>query len=104
MGHEQRPPRTCDLVIQNGTVLTLDDERNVIHSGMVAIDGTDIVGVGTGAEIGPLFTGREVVDAGGAIVHPGFVDAHMHVAHHVIRAAEADDMPYPDQAVFHTEF
>ena len=36
-------PETCDILIRNGYVLTLDRERRVFPSGAVAISGNAIV-------------------------------------------------------------
>ncbi len=54
-------------------------ELAIIPDGaMLIIDGL-IAAVGTHAEIAPLEANAEVVDAGGRLVTPGFVDAHTHL-------------------------
>jgi N-acyl-D-amino-acid deacylase len=60
-----------DLVIRNGTIL--DGTGSPAFEGDIAVDGTTISAIGrvTG-------TGREEIDARGAIVTPGFVDVHTH--------------------------
>ena len=42
---------TCDLLIRNGYVLTLDDARAVYPTGAVAIRGNRIVAVGPDREV-----------------------------------------------------
>ena len=67
------------IVIENGTVLTMDDERSVHFGGHVVIDGDRIAAVGEGRYPGDR-AGAEVIDAAGMIVMPGLVDLHFHTA------------------------
>ncbi len=67
-----------DLVIVNGAVHTVDPA--LPRARAVAIVGGRIAGVGDDAEMRALVApGAPVIDAGGASVLPGFVDAHNHV-------------------------
>jgi 5-methylthioadenosine/S-adenosylhomocysteine deaminase len=74
------------IVIENGTVLTMDDTRSVHFGGHVVIDGDRITAVGAGpyggsaAGNGAGAAGAEVIDAAGMIVMPGLVDLHFHTA------------------------
>jgi len=83
------PP--ADLVVRNGTVVTVDAGRRVIAHGAVAVDGGRIVAVGTEAEVDGQFRAREVLDAAGGIVIPGLVNAHTHAAMVLFRGV-ADDL------------
>jgi len=83
------PP--ADLVVRNGTVVTVDAGRRVIAHGAVAVDGGRIVAVGTEAEVDGRFRAREVLDAAGGIVMPGLVNAHTHAAMVLFRGV-ADDL------------
>jgi len=60
-----------DLVIRGGTIV--DGTGAAAFTGDVAVDGGVIVAVGSVGE-----AGREEIDAGGALVTPGFVDVHTH--------------------------
>jgi 5-methylthioadenosine/S-adenosylhomocysteine deaminase len=74
------------IVIENGTVLTMDDARSVYFGGHVVIDGMRITAVGAGpygggaTGNGAAAAGAEVIDAAGMIVMPGLVDLHFHTA------------------------
>jgi len=60
-----------DLVIRNGTLV--DGTGSASRVGDLAIDGDQIVGVGS-----DLGSGHREIDAAGLIVTPGFVDIHTH--------------------------
>ena len=68
------------IVIQGGTVLTVDDAGTVHAPGHVVIDGDRIAAVGQGAYPGEVTAGTEVIDAPGMVVMPGMVDLHYHTA------------------------
>src|SRR5688500_13428363 len=77
--------RTVALVVTNATVVTVDGTRRILSPGAVAIDGTDIVGVGTPAEIAAGFRGRQTIDGSGQILLPGLVNTHTHAAMVLLR-------------------
>lgn len=64
-------------------------ELSIIEDGAMIVSGRLIQRVGTREEIEPLMEdGAQVLDAGGRIVLPGFVDAH---AHPVFAGSRADE-------------
>ena len=78
-----------DVVISHGTVVTMDPERRVIQDGHVAIEGDRIVSVGPQSSA-PAGAGH-VIDAAGHAVIPGFVNAHTHAVHNLMRGGLSDD-------------
>lgn len=68
-----------DMLIKNGTVATMDEQRHVIESGAVAVDGTEIVAVGEADEIVGAYDVDRVIDASGQLVIPGLINTHVHV-------------------------
>jgi 5-methylthioadenosine/S-adenosylhomocysteine deaminase len=68
------------IVIQGGTVLTVDDADTVHFPGHVVIDEDRITTVGEGAYPGEVPAAAEVIDASGMVVMPGMVDLHYHTA------------------------
>jgi len=71
-------PRDCDVVIRHGYVITMNPDRTIYADGAVAIDGREIVMVGPDTDVAAACRGHETINAQGAPVHPGFVDAHWH--------------------------
>ncbi|PXX71608.1 5-methylthioadenosine/S-adenosylhomocysteine deaminase [Nocardia tenerifensis] len=71
-------PKRCDLLLTGGTVITVDDARNVHLPGAVAVSGSRIVAVGTAAELAD-WRADTVLDCGGRAVLPGLVDGHNHL-------------------------
>ncbi|NUS03586.1 MAG: amidohydrolase [Nonomuraea sp.] len=63
-----------DLAVRNARIHTVDDARP--WAGALAVTGGRIAWIGDDRDCPPA---AEVVDAGGRLVLPGFVDAHNHV-------------------------
>ena len=69
----------ADLILTNGVVYTVDGARSR-HEAVAVADGR-VVAVGTAADIGALAGPRtRVIDLGGRLLLPGFVDSHMHAS------------------------
>ncbi len=81
----------ADLLVTNGTVLSMDPEHRIIPRGAVAVSGDRITAVGPEAEVGAVSAAR-TLDAGGGIIMPGLVNAHTHAAMTLFRGL-ADDLP-----------
>jgi predicted amidohydrolase YtcJ len=77
-------PAKADLIIGNGTIVTMDPARPVAEA--VAIAGALIIGVGTQAEIEARFAGPATrrLDLAGRTLLPGFIDPHSHIAQFVL--------------------
>ncbi|MBV8790700.1 MAG: amidohydrolase family protein [Pseudolabrys sp.] len=72
-------PQPCDLIIKNSCVLTMDARRSIIDRGAIAVKGHTIAAVGSEKGIIENWSPKDTIDAKGAIVHPGYIDAHLHV-------------------------
>lgn len=86
---DQSFPKRCDLLIRNAVVLTVNATDAVIASGAVAIDNGIIVAVDDDGQLQARYQARREIDAHGAIVHPGFIDAHVHVSQYTSRSVLA---------------
>jgi 5-methylthioadenosine/S-adenosylhomocysteine deaminase len=79
-----------DILITNGTVLTMDPELNVIEDGQVAIRGEVLTFVGERSA--KEFHSRLTLDARGGLILPGLINGHTHAAMTLFRGL-ADDLP-----------
>ena len=83
-------PDDLDLVVGNGTVLTMDPEGTVFEAGFVGIRNGKIIAVGPGKDNDR--PSKRVLDARGGLILPGLVNGHTHAAMALFRGL-ADDLP-----------
>jgi 5-methylthioadenosine/S-adenosylhomocysteine deaminase len=83
-------PKSADILVVNGTLLTLDANRTEIVAGAVAINRDTIAAVGSINEFSDWRASR-VIDARGGIVMPGLINTHTHAAMTCFRGL-ADDL------------
>ena len=88
--------RPGDLLVRHAYLITMDDAGTVVEDGAVAIEGRRIVAVGPDAEIAAAVQADRIIDAGGAPVHPGLIEAHLHASYQLHRSAIPDDMAASD--------
>jgi len=81
---------TADILVYNGTVLTLDKGNTIIPDGFVTIEASTISSVGAGVE--GLAKARKTIDAEGGFILPGLINGHTHAAMTLFRGL-ADDLP-----------
>lgn len=87
--------QAVSLVLTGGDVVTMDARRQILSPGAVAVEGTDIVAVGTPDEIRRRFVAAETIDASGQVILPGLVNTHTHAAMVLYRGL-ADDLALMD--------
>lgn len=92
-GHQARRP--VSLVITGGDVVTMDAHRRVLSPGAVAVDGPNLVAVGSPEDVARRFDAAETIDASGEVVLPGLVNTHTH-APMVMYRGLADDLALMD--------
>ncbi|MGD8439468.1 MAG: amidohydrolase family protein [Holophagae bacterium] len=81
-----------DLLIVGGTVLTMEPNSDPIVSGAIAVADGRIAAVGLAEDLLELAPTGQVVNAGGCLILPGFVNTHSHLAMTLLRGI-ADDLP-----------
>ncbi|MFF2653577.1 amidohydrolase family protein [Streptomyces sp. NPDC058045] len=72
------PVNTCDLLLTHAVLVTMDDDRRIVHDGALAVRGEHIAAVGTTAELSDWTAARRV-DCSGKAVIPGLIDCHNHL-------------------------
>jgi len=76
-GESETDGRTpVDTILHNGKIITIDADLSMASA--VAVDGMDIVAVG-GAELLEGYRSTNMVDLGGKVLMPGFIDSHTHL-------------------------
>ncbi len=81
-----------DIVIHNGTVITVNPDFDIIENGLVCVKNDRIEKVEVRAGDLPLPETKEVIDAGDGIIMPGLVNTHTHLPMSLFRGL-ADDLP-----------
>ena len=82
---------SADVIIKNGTVLTMNADREIIEAGVVVIRGNKIVAVGSN-DLAASYSAPRTIDARGGIIMPGMINTHTHASMTVFRSL-ADDVP-----------
>ena len=71
------PAVFADMVLQNGVVVTVDDEIGNVQA--IAVAGHEIIAVGNNEEISAYINaGTQVIDLAGRMAMPGFIEGHGH--------------------------
>jgi hypothetical protein len=76
-----------DLIVKNAVVYTVDSSFTTTNA--FVVNGGRIISVGDGDTIEKKYTAKEVIDAGGKAVYPGFIDAHSHFYNYGVSLQEA---------------
>ncbi|MCP3697036.1 MAG: amidohydrolase [Aliivibrio sp.] len=68
----------ADLIINNGQVLTINADMQVIDDGVVVVKNDKIIAVGDATLLGQYYAPKNI-DANDGIVMPGMINAHNHL-------------------------
>jgi 5-methylthioadenosine/S-adenosylhomocysteine deaminase len=82
--------KQADLIIQNGTIVTMDGTKRIIENGAIAVQKGKIVLVGSVAEIKAKFISKQITDATGKLIIPGLINTHTHVPMTLFRGIGGD--------------
>jgi len=82
--------KQADIIIKNGTVLTVDSKNSIFETGFLCIRGDSISKIGTGTPTSVM--AEKIIDARGGLILPGLVNCHTHAAMSLFRGL-ADDLP-----------
>ena len=75
----------AEMLLRHGVVVTMDEQRRILTDGAIAVNEGRVVAVGRDSDLANLFEASQVRDLGGALVHPGLVDAHVHTGLDLLR-------------------
>src|SRR6478672_4847562 len=82
---------SVDLLVLGGTIVTMNNARDVIEDGGLAVRGGRIVAVGPRSEIEKSFRSRQKINAGQKLIIPGLINGHTHIPMVLFRGL-ADDL------------
>jgi 5-methylthioadenosine/S-adenosylhomocysteine deaminase len=82
--------KSADILVENGTVLTLNPNDTEISNGAVAISKDTITAIGPVIDFSDWSISR-VIDANGGIIMPGLINSHTHASMTCFRGL-ADDL------------
>ena len=87
--------KEVNTIITHGIIVTVDSVSSLYPDGAIAIDGDEIIAIGTSAEISGKYRSENVIDAKGKIVMPGMINCHTHLSMTLFRGL-ADDLQLQD--------
>src|ERR1700761_1876627 len=76
----------ADILVKNATVYTVDAKFDTAQA--FVVKGGKIIAVGNTDTIEEKYKAKEVIDAEGKAVYPGFIDAHTHFFHYGLTLQE----------------
>ncbi|NOT48110.1 MAG: amidohydrolase [Acidobacteria bacterium] len=89
-GQGRRPAaETVDLLILGGTIVTMDQGRNVIEDGAIAIKGGKILRIGKPSDMRGM-RAKQTIKAAGKVIVPGLINTHTHVPMVLFRGISDD--------------
>lgn len=95
---QQRPivksATSLDLLILGGTIVSMDQDRNVIEDGAIAVKDGKIVNVGKAINMRGL-RAKHTINARGKVIIPGLVNTHTHIPMVLFRGI-SDDLDLND--------
>jgi 5-methylthioadenosine/S-adenosylhomocysteine deaminase len=84
------PIKDIDLLIEGGLIVTMDQDRQVIDNGSIAVRGDTILHVLPTEQLPSDHKASKVIDAKGMVVIPGLINAHSHLAMTLFRGLVED--------------
>jgi len=85
---QQKKEYNADLLVKNALIYTVDSSFSTAQAFVVSAG--KIIAVGDSATLDKKYSAREVIDAGGHPVYPGFIDAHTHFYEYGMGLQQAD--------------
>ena len=79
-----------DILIEHGTLVTVNNNREIIEDGALVIEDGKISAIGKSEEIRQLFNAKKVINARGKVVIPGLIDTHNHLFQTILKGIGDD--------------
>jgi 5-methylthioadenosine/S-adenosylhomocysteine deaminase len=86
-----------DLLVKGWYVVTMNETRDIVHDGAVAVRGNRIVDVGKASRLETEYDAAETIGGDRFVVTPGMVNSHIHVTGEPLtRGYVPDDTPFEE--------
>ena len=86
-----------DLLVKGWYVVTMNETRDIIRDGAVAIRGNEILAVGKASELEAEYQATETVGGDRFVVTPGMINTHIHITGEPLtREYVPDDTPFEE--------
>ena len=83
-----------DLLIVGGTIVTMDQDRNIVENGAIAVKDGKIVYIGKAGDV-LRRPARQRINAAGKVIIPGLINTHTHIPMVLFRGI-SDDLDLND--------
>ena len=88
-------PQGIDLMITGTQVVTMNESRDIIRDGAVAVHGSVIVDVGKASDLRARYAAARTIGGDRFVVTPGMVNTHIHITGEPLtRGYVPDDTPF----------
>ncbi|MEZ5251865.1 MAG: amidohydrolase, partial [Ilumatobacteraceae bacterium] len=88
-------PEAVDYLVEATQVVTMNDARDVIRHGAVAVRGDTIVDVGKASDLRARYAPARVLGGERFVLTPGMVNTHIHITGEPLtRGYVPDDTPF----------
>lgn len=88
-------PKKIDTLVDAWYVVTMNETRDIIHRGSLAIDGDKIIDVGKTADLELRYDPERRIGGDRFVVTPGMINTHIHITGEPItRGYVPDDTPF----------
>ncbi len=92
---ELQAPEEVDLLVEATQVVTMNEARDVIRHGAVAVRGDTIVDVGKASDLRARYAPQRVLGGERFVLTPGMVNTHIHITGEPLtRGYVPDDTPF----------
>jgi len=74
-----------DLLINNGKIVTMDNNKTIIESGSIAINEGKIIAIDKNNALSKEYKAKLTIDAKNKIIIPGFINTHTHLYQNLLK-------------------
>jgi len=90
-------PTPVDWLIKGWYVVTMNDRRDIIRDGAVAVKGSEILAVGKACDLEAAYAPKQTAGGDRFVVTPGMINSHIHITGEPLtRGFVPDDTPFEE--------